>query len=82
MLQSIEGSHDMKTPERTGAPALGNAIGLFLALWAIDQYDWIDTSQREFVVAACGTICIHILMEARNLFSWVSSKLDEKKTEQ
>ena len=65
----------MKTVERTGAPALGNAIGLFLALWAINHFDWLPTEEKEYIVAAAGTVCIHILMEFRNVLGWLAGRL-------
>lgn len=61
----------MKTTERIGAPALGNAVGLIIALYAIDKFPWLPVDQREFIVAAAGTICIHALIEARGLLVWI-----------
>lgn len=71
----------MKTTERAGAPAVGNALGLFVGLWAIDKYDFLPHEQQEYIVVAFGTIFIHILFEARLLFSWLASRFEAPKHE-
>lgn len=68
----------MKTPERVGSPAVGNAVGLLIGLWAIDKFDWLPVEQSEFIVAACGTLCIHALIEGRSIISWIASRYEKK----
>ena len=69
----------MKTAERTAAPAVGNALGLILALWAIDHYEWLPVEQREYIVLACGTLCIHFLQEFRTVVAYAKGYLAAKK---
>ena len=61
----------MKNTERAGAPLVGNALGLIIALWAIDKYDWLPGEQQEYIVIAMGTLCIHGLMELRAILSFI-----------
>ena len=77
MLPSIEGPDDMKTVERTGAPALGNALGYFAAFYAIDKYDWLSTVTPEIATAMMGTIFIHILIELRSVWGWVKGRFND-----
>ena len=41
----------MQAAERTGAPALGNAVGYFAALYLIDKVDWLTSDNAEIAVA-------------------------------
>ncbi len=68
----------MKRTERTGAPAVGNAIGLFVGLWAIDKYDFLPKDQQEYIVVAFGTVFIHLLFEARQIISWVADLIAKR----
>lgn len=67
----------MKTAERTGAPALGNALGYFAAFYVIDKYDWLSSVNIEIAVAMMGTIFIHLLIEVRGLFAWAKNRFLE-----
>ena len=64
----------MKTAERTAAPTLGNALGLFIGLWAINQFEWLPATEKEYIIIAMGTICIHLLQEFRTVFAWLKAK--------
>lgn len=68
----------MKTTERAGAPALGNAVGYFVALWMISEVQWLNPEHSEIAVAMMGTIFIHIFFEVRQLGGWLASRF--KKT--
>jgi hypothetical protein len=78
MLPSFKGTDDMKTAERTGAPALGNALGYFAAFYIIDKYDWLSSVNTEIAVAMMGTIFIHVLMEFRDVVHWVANRFPKK----
>lgn len=78
MLPSIEGPDDMKTVERTGAPALGNALGWFAAYYVIDKYDWLTGVDASIATAMMGTVFVHVLMEAREGVSWIASRFPKK----
>lgn len=64
----------MKTAERTGAPALGNAIGYFAAYYAIGQFDWLMGVDASIATAMMGTIFIHLLIELRGVFSLIKAR--------
>lgn len=68
----------MKTTERAGAPAVGNALGLFVGLWAIDKYEFLPADQQEYIVIAFGTLFIHILFEIRQIFAWLVSRFEAR----
>ncbi len=61
----------MKKVETRGAPSLGNGLGLLVGLWAIDKYDFLPVDQQVYIVAALGTLFIHLLFVARRFFLWV-----------
>lgn len=69
----------MKVVERTGAPALGNAIGYFLVLWAVVNVPWITAENQVEAVTFAGTICIYVLNEARAIFNWIGQYLKRPK---
>ena len=62
----------MNTPERSGAPALGNALGYFAALYLMTKVAWIEGQDPSIVTAMMGTICIHILLEFRTAVRWIA----------
>ena len=62
----------MKAPERSGAPALGNALGYFAALYAMTRIEWLDGQDPSIVTAMVGTIFIHVLMELRGAIRWIA----------
>lgn len=64
----------MKQVERHAPPAVGNAIGLLIALWAIDHFAWLPADQGEFIVAAFGTLCIHALMQGKAIVKWIAAR--------
>jgi len=64
----------VKTQERAGAPALGNALGYFAALYLISRVDWLGPEHSEIAVAMMGTIFIHAIMEARAIVGWCSAR--------
>ncbi len=68
----------MKKTERVAAPAVGNAIGLFVGLWAIDKYEWLPSDQQETIVIALGTIFIHLLIQVRSITAWIASKMSKE----
>lgn len=68
----------MKNTERAGAPLVGNALGLIIALWAIDKYDWLPVEQQEYIVVAMGTLCIHGLMELRSILKFIGDLFRER----
>ena len=70
----------MNTTERVGAPAVGNALGYFVALWFINKVTWLDAGDEALAVAAAGTICIHVLAEARNILAWIIERISNVST--
>ncbi len=62
----------MKTPERTGAPAIGNAVGFFFILWLIPKVTWLDPSDESMAVAFAGTLFIHFFTEVRTCVGWLA----------
>jgi hypothetical protein len=60
----------MKTTERTASPALGNAVGYFVVLWAVSNVDWITVDNQVEAVAFAGAIFTYFFNEIRQLFLW------------
>jgi hypothetical protein len=52
----------MKTTERTASPALGNAIGYFVVLWAVTNVDWITVDNQVEAVAFAGAIFTYFFL--------------------
>jgi len=69
----------LKPQERAGAPALGNALGYFAALYMISKVDWLGPEHSEIAVAMMGTIFIHAIMEGRAIVRWFAARLPTKK---
>ena len=65
----------MKTPERTGAPSAGNAVGFFFVLWLIPKVEWLDVSHEGMAVAMAGTLFIHFFAEGRACVGWIAKRL-------
>lgn len=61
----------MNVLERSGAPALGNALGFFAALYLMSRVQWIDGQDPSVVTAMMGTIFIHVLLEIRKVVLWI-----------
>lgn len=70
----------MNTPERSGAPALGNALGYFAALYIMTRVDWVADQDPSIVTAMVGTIFIHILMELRQVSRFIASLIKRDKS--
>ena len=70
----------MHNMERAGAPALGNAIGYFLALYLINKQDWLGPEHTDIAVAMMGTICIHILFELRLVTAYLWGRFNARRT--
>ena len=64
----------MKTPERAGAPAIGNAVGFFFILWLIPKVTWLDASDEGMAVAMAGTLFIHFFAEVRDGARWCAKR--------
>lgn len=67
----------MKTTERAGAPALGNAVGYFVALWLISEVQWLQPEHSEIAVAMMGTIFIHVFFEIRQVGRFIADKFKQ-----
>jgi len=65
----------MKTPERAGAPAIGNAVGFFFILWLTPKVTWLDGTDESMAVAFAGTLFIHFFAEMRAGVRWCAKQL-------
>lgn len=70
----------MKVAERTGAPALGNAIAYFAVLWAVGGgVEWIKPEHQVEAVAMAGALFTYALNELRHVSSWLGELIRRKR---
>lgn len=68
----------MKTTERTASPALGNAVGYFVVLWAVTNVDWITPENQVEAVAFSGAIFTYFFNEIRQFVLFVKNVIVSK----
>lgn len=69
----------MKTTERTASPALGNAVGYFVVLWAVVNVEWINAEHQAEAVAMAGALFTYFFNEVRAVAGWIADRFKRPK---
>lgn len=64
----------MQKAERVAAPALGIALGYFIAMYATHSTDWLPEDKQAETVAMAGGVCTYVIQELRAFARWVVSQ--------